>query len=282
MRVTLLGTGSPRPDVNRSGPAVLVEAGGKYLLFDAGRGVVQRIKQLDIPISEINQVFLTHLHSDHISALDDIWLTGWIYQRPQALQVHGPEGTGSFVQGLQDAYSYDALIRRKYAGLRESAAKIIADDIKPGIIYSENGIKVTAFLVDHKPVEPAYGYRIDFGDRSVVISGDTTYSENLVKHSQNIDVLVHEIFAAKSNILERNPRLQKIERYHTNPEQLVRVLDEVKPRMAILTHLILVGIEENALMSKIKEDYSGEVYLGEDLMIIDVGNNIKVNSFINH
>ena len=282
MRVTLLGTGSPRPDINRSGPAVLVEAGGKYLLFDAGRGVVQRIKQIDVPISEINQIFLTHLHSDHISALDDVWLTGWIYQRPKAMQVYGPAGTVSFIQGLQDAYSYDASIRHKHAGLRESAAELVAEDIKPGVIYAQNGIKVTAFLVDHKPVEPAYGYRIDFGDRSVVISGDTTYSESLVKHSQNVDVLIHEIFAAKSNILERNPRLQKIEHYHTNPEQLTRVLDEVNPRTAILTHVILIGVEENALMSIIKEDYSGEVHLGEDLMVIDVGSNIKVKSFANN
>lgn len=279
MRVSLLGTGSPRPDIKRMGPAVLVEAGGEYLLFDAGRGVIQRLKQLDVPIAELHNVFLTHLHSDHISALDDLWLTSWIYQRQQPLNVYGPVGTESFAQGLQQAYAYDAKLRNQYAGLSEDSAKMIATEIEPGVIYSRNGIKVTAFLVDHKPVEPAYGYRIDFGDRSIVISGDTTYSKNLVDHAQNIDLLVHEIFAAKAEILEKNPRLQKIERYHTNPDQILEVLDQVSPRMAILTHVILIGIEENALIQELQDSYAGKVILGEDLMRIEIGSDIKVIRF---
>lgn len=279
MRVSLLGTGSPRPDTKRMGPAVLVEAGGEYLLFDAGRGVIQRLKQLDVPIAELHNVFLTHLHSDHISALDDLWLTSWIYQRQQPLNVYGPVGTESFVQGLQQAYAYDAKLRNQYAGLSEDSAKMIATEIEPGVIYSRNGIKVTAFLVDHKPVEPAYGYRIDFGDRSIVISGDTTYSKNLVDHAQNIDLLVHEIFASKAEILEKNPRLQKIERYHTNPDQMLEVLDQVSPRMAILTHVILIGIEENALIQELQDSYAGKVILGEDLMRIEIGSDIKVIRF---
>ena len=279
MRVSLLGTGSPRPDIKRMGPAVLVEAGGEYLLFDAGRGVIQRLKQLDVPIAELHNVFLTHLHSDHISALDDLWLTSWIYQRQKPLNVYGPVGTESFAQGLQQAYAYDAKLRNQYAGLSEDSAKMIATEIEPGVIYSRNGIKVTAFLVDHKPVEPAYGYRIDFGDRSIVISGDTTYSKNLVDHAQNIDLLVHEIFAAKAEILEKNPRLQKIERYHTNPDQILEVLDQVSPRMAILTHVILIGIEENALIQELQDSYAGKVILGEDLMRIEIGSDIKVIRF---
>ena len=282
MRVTLLGTGSPRPDVSRSGPAVLVEAGGQKLLFDTGRGVVQRLEQLDISISEIHKVFLTHLHSDHISALDDVWLTGWIYQRSKPLTVFGPNGTAAFVQNLQHAYDYDSSLRHQYAGLDKNAAKLIDVEIEPGVIYSEAGVKVTAFLVDHKPVDLAYGYRIDFGDRSVVISGDTTYSQNLIAHAQEVDLLIHEIFAAKSKILERNPRLQKIERYHTNPEQLKRVLNEVKPRLAILTHVILIGVNESTLISQFTDSYSGEVQLGEDLTSIEIGDKIKVLPFIEH
>lgn len=279
MRVSLLGTGSPRPDTKRMGPAVLVEAGGEYLLFDTGRGVMQRLKQLDVPIAEIHNVFLTHLHSDHISALDDLWLTSWIYQRQQPLNVYGPVGTEPFVQGLQQAYAYDAKLRNQYAGLSEDSAKMIAIEIESGVIYSRNGIKVTAFLVDHRPVDPAYGYRIDFGDRSIVISGDTTYSKNLVDHAQKIDLLVHEIFASKAEILEKNPRLQKIEQYHTNPDQILEVLDQVSPRMAVLTHVILVGIEENALIQELQDSYPSDVILGEDLMRIEIGNDIKVIRF---
>ena len=281
IRVTLLGTGSPRPDIRRSGPAVLVEVGGKYLLFDAGRGVVQRLEQVEIAIPVIHQVFLTHLHSDHISALDDLWLTGWIYQRPKPLTVYGPTGTESFVQHLQQAYAYDAALRRQYAGLDATAAVLNAVEIKPGVIYSDNGVKVTAFLVDHKPVDPAYGYRIDFGERSIVISGDTTYSKSLVDHSKDVDVLIHEIFAASKQLLEENPRLQKIERYHTNPNQLIQILNEANPRVTVLTHAIIIGVGEDEIIEKIAGQYQGEIYLGEDLMKLRVGSDIKVIPYTN-
>ena len=276
IKVTLLGTGSPRPSVERSGPAVLVEVGGKYLLFDTGRGVVQRLQQLDIRISDIQQIFITHLHSDHVSALDDIWLTGWIYQRPMPLNIYGPEGTTSFVDHLKQAYSYDVQLRNQYSGLDLNAGAVISSDIKPGVIYSEEGIKVTAFLVDHRPVDPAYGYRIDFGERSVVISGDTTYSQSLVDHSLETDLLVHEIMAVKSELLEKNPRLQKIQRYHTSPEQLAKVLENTKPRAAVMTHVIVVGMPESSVLQQVNKNYQGELHLGEDLMSFEVGSSIKV------
>jgi ribonuclease Z len=276
IKVTLLGTGSPRPSEERNGPSVLVEVGGKYLLFDSGRGVVQRLQQLDIRISDIQQIFLTHLHSDHVSALDDIWLTGWVYQRPIPLNIYGPEGAKSFVDHLRQAYSYDVQLRNQYSGLDLNAGAVVTNDIKPGVIYSENGIKVTAFLVDHRPVDPAYGYRIDFGERSVVISGDTTYSQSLVDHSAGTDLLVHEIMAVKSEILEKNPRLQKIQRYHTNPEQLLKVLNSVKPRTAVMTHVIIVGTSEDDVLKQINKDYKGDLYMGEDLMSFEVGSSIKV------
>lgn len=276
IKVTLLGTGSPRPSVDRNGPAVLVEVGGKYLLFDSGRGVVQRLQQLDIRISDIQQIFLTHLHSDHISALDDVWLTGWIYQRPSPLNIYGPNGTKSFVDHIRQAYSYDVQLRNQYSGLDINAGAVATTDIKPGVIFSENDIKVTAFLVDHRPVDPAYGYRIDFGKRSVVISGDTSYSQSLVDHSVGIDLLVHEIMSVDHKILEKNPRLQKIQRYHTNPEQLVKVLSSAKPRAAVMTHVIVVGMSEDEVLKQINNEYEGEVHMGEDLMSIEVGSSIKV------
>ena len=278
MQVTLLGTGSPRPEPDRSGPAVLVEVGGKYLLFDSGRGLLQNLKKLDIPIPSIQHVFITHLHYDHISALDDLWLTGWIYQRSKPLQVFGPKGTVSFAENLQLAYDYDASLRHQYAGLDKNAAKLISTDISPGVVYSENGIKVTAFLVDHRPVEPAFGYRIDFGDRSVVISGDTTLSDSLIEHSKGVDLLVHEIFSANEKILQKNPRLQKIERYHTNTKQMSKVLNETNPRVAALTHLILVGVSVENLIDQIKAEYDGDVVVGHDLMKFEIGSEIKITT----
>ena len=182
---------------------------------------------------------------------------------------------------MRQSYSYDVQLRNQYSGLDLAAGATTASDIKPGVIYSENGIKVTAFLVDHKPIDPAYGFRIDFGDRSVVISGDTTYSQSLVDHSSDIDLLVHEIMSVKGKILEKNPRLQKIQRYHTNPEQLVKVLNSVKPRATVLTHVILVGTDEERVLQEIKRSYDGELSMGEDLMSIEVGSNIKVIPYSN-
>ena len=279
MRVSLLGTGSPRMQPDKSGPAVLVEAGGSILMFDAGRGAVLRLTQLDIPITEINSIFLTHLHADHIFALDDLWLTGWIYQRPVPLSVYGPTGTEAFIQGLQQAFAYDVSIRNRYSGLDKGRAQPIVHEITPGMVYSENGVRVTAFSVDHEPIHPAYGYRIDFGNRAIVISGDTTYSENLVKHSRGVDLLVHEIFAAHPDWIARNPRLQKIEQYHTNPAQLLRVLRETRPKLTVLTHMILVGIREDALVQDLQSEYFGRILLGEDLMRLNVGSEIEVLPF---
>ena len=276
MRVTLLGTGSPRVEADRAGPAVLVEAGGKMLLFDAGRNIVQRLAQAEMAIAEIDTVFLTHLHSDHIFGLDDLWITGWVYQRPQPLTVHGPTGTSNLAAALEQAFSYDISIRNRYSGLDKNASRLLAHEIEPGVVYSRDRVKVTAFLVDHGAVEPAYGYRIDFGDRSVVISGDTTYSETLAAQARGADLLIHEFFAAHPDLLARNPRLRRVEAYHTNPDQMTRVLHETRPKVTVLTHVILAGLSRDEVMHGLRETYEGEVHMGEDLMQFEIGNQVKV------
>lgn len=279
MRVTLLGTGSPRVETDRAGSAVLVEAGGKVLLFDAGRSIVQRLAQLGMPIAKIDTVFLTHLHSDHIFALDDLWITGWVYQRRLPLTVYGPAGTSSFAKGLEQAYAYDVSVRNQYAGLDKDAIGLVTHEIEPGVVYSKDRVRVTAFQVDHGIVNPAYGYRIDFGDRSVVISGDTTYSETLVEHARGTDLLIHEFFAARADLLEKNPRLRRIERYHTNPEQMARILHETRPRFAVLTHAILAGVRPDAVVRDLRERYAGEIHMGEDLMQFEIGGQVRMLRF---
>ena len=278
MEVTLLGTGTPRPSIDRFGSSTLVNAGGKYFLFDAGRGVTIRLQQAGITPDQIQQVFLTHLHSDHISGLDDLWITGWVWQRQTPIQIDGPKGTNKFVQSLREAYEADISYRMASVKREDDKAEINSHEIEEGVVYDEGGVKVTAFLVEHKPVNPAYGYRVDFGDRSVVISGDTTYSENLIKHSQDIDLLVHEITDASQSLLKKNKRLQSILDYHTTPEQMIKVLDQTQPRLTVLNHVLLFGVPPASVLEEIAKGYKGQVEIGYDLMKINIGSNINTQS----
>lgn len=276
LEVTLLGTGTPRPSIERFGSATLVSAGGQFFLFDVGRGATIRLKQAGITPNQIDKVFLTHLHSDHISGLDDLWITGWVWQRQQLLDVSGPTGTHQLVNGLRDAYAADISYRGANVGLDDDKAKIESVEIEPGVVYQQEGVTIRAFLVEHAPVKPAYGYRVEFGDRVVVISGDTTYSENLVKHAQKADLLIHEITAADPALLKRNKRLNSVVAYHTNPDQMAEVLNKTNPRLAVLNHVLLFAVSEEQVIDKIKMQYSGDVTMGYDLMKIGVGNTINI------
>lgn len=276
VEVTLLGTGTPRPSIERFGSATLVNAGGQYFLFDVGRGATIRLQQIGITPNQIDKVFLTHLHSDHISGLDDLWITGWVWQRQHLLNVSGPKGTHQLVKGLRDAYAADISYRVSNVNLKDSQAKIESVELNEGVVYKQRGVTIHAFLVEHAPVKPAFGYRIEFGDRAVVISGDTTYSENLIKHTQDADLLVHEITDAAPSLIKRNKRLASIVKYHTNPEQMAAVLNKTHPRATILNHVLLFGVTEEQVISDIKSQYSGDVVMGHDLMRIGVGNSIDV------
>ena len=182
LKVTLLGTGYPRPVMERFGPSILVEAGKEKLLFDCGRGATQRLYQLKVPFSEVTALFLTHLHSDHIVGIPDFYLTGWIFGRSTPLRVWGPEGTAEMMSHLQQAYQFDIHIRRDVdEKLPAQGVVVVAKDIEQGVVYQNGDLKVTAFTVDHSPVKPALGYRVDYAGHSVVLSGDTRYSENLIQ-----------------------------------------------------------------------------------------------------
>ena len=278
--VILLGTGTPRPSIERFGSATLVNVGGKRFLFDAGRGATIRLHQAGISPNQIDKVFLTHLHSDHVSGLDDLWITGWVWQRQENLVVHGPTGVKGLVENLRKAYAADISYRTSNVSLDDKKAKIESVEVCEGVVYESGKIKIQAFLVDHEPVSPAFGYRIEFGDRVIVISGDTTYSDNLIKHSQNADVLIHEITAAESSLLKKNKRLQHVVAYHTTPEQMIQLLNKINPRMTILNHVLLFGVDEQAVIDNVKESYSGKVLMGYDLMKIGIGDVINIQRIV--
>ena len=281
IRVTLLGTGCPPPVMNRFGPSTLVEAGEQKFVFDAGRGALQRLRELAVPWQDIQGVFLTHLHSDHVVGFPDLWLTGWLIVpgRNVPLRVWGPRGTAAMMSHLKQAYEFDVKIRIQNDGASPDGVALLAEDISEGVVYEQRGVKVTAFEVDHAPVKPAFGYRIDYAGRSVVLSGDTRVSENLVRHAQGVDVLVHEVFAPAT--LERAGvppgRAKNILDYHTTPEKAGQVFARVKPKLAVYSHICMPTATEQDLLPATRKTYAGPLQLGEDLMSITVGETIEVH-----
>ena len=200
MRVTLLGTGTPFPSAERFGSAILVEVADKRLLFDCGRGVVIRLTQAEVNPKEIDALFLTHLHSDHVVGIPDLWLSGWFLGRSKPLPIWGPPGTRSMAEHLVQAFGFDIRIRQAPPDpLPAKSVEIDAKEIEQGEIYNDGLQRVSAFLVDHGTVKPAFGYRVDCGGHSVVISGDTKFCQNLVDFARGADCLIH---AAWSPCLE--------------------------------------------------------------------------------
>lgn len=290
LKITLLGTGNPGPSLERFGPSTLIEAGDERLLFDCGRGVPQRVFQLKIPFSHINALFLTHLHSDHVLGIPDLWLTGWVLGRDTPLRLWGPTGTKDMTTNLQNAYEADIRIRIADEGLPKEGATLVANDITVGVVYENKGIKITAFEVDHGDlIKPAFGYRIDYAGRSVVLSGDTRPSEKLIEMSRGVDALIHEVATVPPAFLIDQPqapalppwlsrqRLRQIVAHHSTPEQAGQIFATTKPKLAVYSHIVLFGgLTVNDLINRTRSTYAGPLEVGEDLMVIDVGETVKV------
>lgn len=278
-RVTLLGTGTPPPFMHRFGPGILVQAGNKNLLFDCGRGITQRLFQLKIPLGKVERLFLTHLHSDHVVGIPDLYLSGWLgapwARRKVPFAVTGPAGTVSMMTHLKEAYAWDIKTRMFDQKLPAKPISISATDMTPGVVYEQGGVKVTAFKVNHgKKIDPAYGYRIDYDGRTVVLSGDTKYSDNVVKSAKGADLIVHSVAVIAAKLLKKSKVMRNILAHHSEPEDTARIFNAVKPKLAVYSHVVMYGgTKEKDIMSRVKKNYAGPVLVGKDLMAITIGKN---------
>ena len=281
--ITLLGTGNPRPSSERFGPAILVEAGQERILIDAGRGSTIRLFECGSAglLSGITAVLLTHLHSDHVVGLPDLWLTGWIFGRQSPLEIYGPEGVAALTRGLEQAFRFDVRMRRDVdEHLPAAGAEMRARDVTPGVVFERGGVRVSAFAVDHRPVTPAYGYRIEHAGRVVVFSGDTRYSEGVADAARGADVLVHEVLSP--DVERRRSRvkdaatIERIIAHHTTPEEAGRIFAAAKPRLAVYSHIVPSPATAADLIGPTRHTYDGRLEVGYDLMQISVGERIAV------
>jgi ribonuclease BN (tRNA processing enzyme) len=269
--VILLGTGTPYPDPAASGPATAVVVGRRVFLFDAGSGVMRRLKAANLPINGPEALFITHLHSDHTLGYADLMLTSWVMRRRAPFPVYGPRGLRRMTNHLLAAYSEDISIRTN--GLEHEVAgayRVDVHEIRGGIVYEKDGVRVTAIAVEHGAWKNAFAYRIDAANRSIVISGDTRPSAALVKAAAGVDILIHEVYSAARLKPEDRPGGKDWPRYcreyHTSDVELGALAARIRPKLLILHHIIRMGASDEELLAGVLAGgYNGKVVIGKDL-----------------
>ena len=273
-KLVLLGTGNPFADPNKSGPSLAIVVNNTSYIVDCGPGVVRRAaqaKELGFPSLEAAQlktVFITHLHSDHTTGLADIILTPAVLDRNAPINIYGPAGTKKMTQHIMEAYKEDMDIRIN--GLEKGDAiayQVNTNEIKEGEIYKDSNLTVTAFKVKHGQWKNAFGFVFQTKDKKIVVSGDCTYSENLIKYAKDCDILVHEVYS-DAGLKKRTQRWQDYHStFHTSTYQLADIANQVKPKLLILNHQLTFGTPLQSLLEEVKSKYTGAVFNGADLDI---------------
>jgi len=270
--LVLLGTGTPNADPDRSGPAVAIVANGTPYLVDFGPGVVRRAAAAArkgiaaLAVKNLRRAFVTHLHSDHTGGYADLIFTPWVLERDVPLEVYGPPGLKSMTRHLLAAYRED--VRVRLDGLEPANTeghKVRAHDVRPGVIYRDPNVTVTAFAVRHGSWRHAYGYRFQTADRTIVISGDAAPSESVVDACRECDILVHEVYSV-AGFRTRGPEWQRYHAaFHTSSRQLGELARRARPKLLVLYHQLLWGTTAEDLLKEIAEVYPGRVVFGNDL-----------------
>ena len=282
-QIVLLGTGTPSPDPERSGPATAVVVNGTPYLIDFGPGVVRRIAAASqagvkgLSVGNVRVAFLTHLHSDHTTGYPDLILTPWSVGRSQPLEVYGPKGLKQMTSHILEAYREDIAIRRRdkrVLGVPEQAEgyQVHVHEITPGTVYKDQNVTVKAFLVNHGDVPQAFGYRIETPNRTIVISGDAAPSQSVIDSCNGCDVLIHEAYS----MMTYNPVSAAYQEYrrkhHTSSREVAEIATKARPGLLVLYHRANpggVGLpnSEQALLDEVRQFYRGRVVIGHDLEV---------------
>ncbi len=276
----MLGTGTPRPDPNRSGPATAIVVNDTPYLIDFGPGVIRRataayekgVTALGYGGVNIKTVFLTHLHSDHTAGYPDLIFTPWVMGRRESLTVYGPKGIKVMTEHVLKAWQVD--IDARTGGLNQHNAtgyKVNAHEIVPGLVYRDDNVVVTAFPARHEEMTDSFSYRFDTTDRSIVISGDTAPTQTLIDHSRHCDVLIHEAYSIVEARNRPRPTPEFRRRHHTSSAELAEIANVVKPGLLVTYHRAQLPGEphgpQDALVEEIQQAYDGKVVAAQDLEI---------------
>lgn len=271
-KLVLLGTGTPFADPNKSGPSLAIVVNNTSYIVDCGPGVVRRAAEASklgfpsLEASHLKTLFITHLHSDHTVGLADIILTPAVLDRNAPISIYGPVGSKKMTDDLMSAYKEDIAIRIN--GLEKGDAiayQVYTNEIKEGQIYKDSNLTVTAFNVQHGQWDNAFGFVFQTKDKKIVVSGDCTYSENLIKYAKNCDILVHEVYS-DAGLKKRTQRWQDYHStFHTSTYQLADIANKVKPKLLILNHQLTFGTSLQSLLDELKSKYAGPVVNGADL-----------------
>jgi ribonuclease BN (tRNA processing enzyme) len=271
-RVVVLGTGTPSADPERSGPSVAVVVNDHAYLVDCGPGVVRRAAAAEkngfeaLKPTQLNIVFMTHLHSDHTLGFPDLIFSPWVLGRKEPVQAYGPRGLRSMTRHIEKAWGEDIRIRRN--GLEQANApgyKVVVHEISPGLVYRDENVLVTAFPVKHGTWKYAFGYRLETKDRRIVISGDTAPSEEVVKMCDGCDLLLHEVYNPHGDELKEAHWKEYFGLFHTSPAELADVARKAHPKMLVVYHQVLERLPESDLIDQFRHEYSGDFVFAKDL-----------------
>ncbi len=288
MTLVLLGTaGGPRPRKTRSAPAQAILVGDRTYVVDCGDGVARQMVLADIALDSLRGVFITHQHSDHTADFGNLLLLAWAAGLRTRVECRGPPPLQEMARLFLQMNAADIHTRIEDEGRVPLEPLIHVRDIAgPGVVFEDDRLRVTAAVVDHPPVVPSFAYRFDSAGRSVVISGDTRLSKNLVALARGADVLVHEVMLVEGvDRLARNvPNAQNLKdsilRHHTAAEDVGRVAAEAGVGKLVLSHFVPAEdplITEQTWRDAVARHYSGPIVVGADLMSIEIANT-KANS----
>ena len=275
MELTLLGTGCPKVDYKRFGPANLISTKMTNILVDCGSGITQRLDQINISTADIDALFLTHLHSDHVIDLYQLIISSWHSYRTKPWKIYGPKGTKKFVSKIMNAWQEERMQRIKYEKRSSTKAfNIIVKEFSTSGTVNIKDLKIKYFEVDHKPVPFAYGFCFLKNNKKLTISGDTRPCENIMKFGQLSDVLLHEVFIEdeikETNKMRTLKTLHNVKDYHTPSSIVGKIARLTRCKKLVLTHLVPTKFNEKKLKKTVKNDFGKNPIIGRDLLKIKI------------